>query len=71
MSEILKAIRDAIKAGDESRYSIAKTTGISQSMLSRLMSGERGLSIEALEKLAKHLKLEIIIRPKRRTRKGN
>ncbi len=32
----------------------------------RLMSGERGLSMEALEKLANYLDLEIIVRPRRR-----
>ncbi len=33
-----------------------------------LMSGERGLSIDALEQLAEYLGLEIVIRPKRRRR---
>ncbi|MCK6454933.1 MAG: hypothetical protein L6Q92_00175 [Phycisphaerae bacterium] len=37
-----------------------------ESALSRLVSGERGLSIEAAEKLALALDLEIIIRPAKR-----
>ena len=52
------------------RYRIAKESNLSQSQLSRLMSGERGLSIEALEVLAECLGLEITIRPKKR-KKGD
>ena len=70
MARILDAICDAIEASDRTRYRIAKDTGISQTQLSRLMSGERGLSIDALERLADYLGLGIIIRPKRRRRKG-
>ena len=70
MARILDAICDAIEASDKTRYRIAKDTGISQTQLSRLMSGERGLSIDALERLVDYLGLEIVIRPKRRRRKG-
>ena len=70
MAQILDAICDAIEASEKTRYRIAKDTGISQTQLSRLMSGERGLSIAALETLADYLGLEIVMRPKRRRRKG-
>ena len=66
MSEILSSIRQAIEASPKSRYRIAEETGISESALSRLISGERGLSVESVEKLAEYLELEIVIRPKRR-----
>lgn len=66
MSEILSAIRQAIEASPKSRYRIAEETRISESALSRLISGERGLSVESVEKLAEYLGLEIVIRPKRR-----
>ena len=69
MGHVLDQIKAAILASEQTRYRIAKVTGVSQAQLSRLMSGESGLSIEALEKLADHLKLEIIIRPKGRRRK--
>lgn len=69
MTRILDAICEAIEASDQTRYRIAKDIGISQAHLSRLMSGERGLSIDTLERLADYLGLEIVIRPKRR-RKG-
>ena len=66
MAVILDAIRKAIEHDHRSRYRSAKDTGISQSQLSRLMIGERGLSVEAVERLANYLGLEITIRPKRR-----
>jgi transcriptional regulator with XRE-family HTH domain len=69
VERILDQIRKAIRAGDKSRYRIAQETGIPESQLSRLMSGEKGLSIESLERLADCLGLEVTIRPKRR-RKG-
>ena len=69
MGRLLDEIRDAIEASGKTRYRIAQESGIAESMLSRLMSGERGLSIDALETLADYLGLEIVIRPKHR-RKG-
>lgn len=66
MAELLKVIRQAIKASGQTRYRISKETGIAQSNLSRLMSGETGLSVETIERLAEYLQLEITVRPKRR-----
>ena len=65
MATILDAIREAIERDERSRYRIAKDIGVTQGHLSRLMSGERGLSVDAVERLAEYLGLEIIIRPKR------
>ena len=70
MARILDAICEAIEASDKTRYRIAKDTGISQAQLSRLLSGERGLSIPALERLADDLGLEIVIRRKKRRKGG-
>ncbi len=64
MSKILNDIRKAIEASNKSRYRLSKDTSIPQSQLSRLMTGESGLSVEALERLAKALELEIVIRNK-------
>ncbi len=66
MRRLLDEIRDAIEASGKTRYRIAQESGIAESVLSRLMSGERGLSIDTLEQMADYLGLEIIIRPKRR-----
>jgi transcriptional regulator with XRE-family HTH domain len=65
MSRILDEIRKAIKASGKSRYRLSKDTSIPQSQLSRLMTGEKALSIESLEKLINALGLEIVIKPKR------
>lgn len=64
MSKILDAIRREVKRSKKSRYRISKETGITESQLSLLMSGKRGLRYEALELLAENLGLEIVIRPK-------
>lgn len=70
MSKILSAIRKAIEDSDQTRYQIAQAAQIAQSQLSRLLTGERGLSIDAAERLADHLELDIQIRPRRRKPKG-
>ncbi len=67
VSRILEQIRKAIEASDKTRYRLSKETGIAQSQLSRLMTGQEGLSYENLENLADALGLEIIIRPAKRT----
>ena len=61
-------LREAINASGTSRYRISKETGISEAQLSLFMAGKKGLSVEALEKLAHHLGLEIIARPTKQTR---
>ena len=66
MGQIIEQIRRAVEASGKSRYSIAKESGVAESQLSRLMSGERGLSVETVERLADCLGLEILIRPRRR-----
>jgi transcriptional regulator with XRE-family HTH domain len=45
-------LRRAINNCGMTRYQIAKRTGISQATLSRFMSGQRGLTLGAVDKLA-------------------
>jgi hypothetical protein len=66
MSKILNEIRKAIEGSNKSRYRLSKDTSIPQSQLSRLMTGESGLSFEALERLVDALGLEIVIRNKKK-----
>ncbi len=70
MKPILKQIRDAIEASDASRYRIAKDVGIDHGQMSRLMSGQGSLSLEALERLCEYLNLEIIIQPRAKKSPG-
>ena len=69
MAPILDDIRKAIQAGKTSRYALAKQTGLSQAHLCQFMAGTKGLSVEAAERLAECLGLEITVR-KRKQRKG-
>ena len=52
-------IRAAIRDSGESRYKIAQMTEINESQLSGFYRGNRGLSLEAADRLAKYLGLEI------------
>lgn len=70
MGQLTKAIAAAVKASEESPYAIAKGAGVARSQLSRLLSGERGLNSETIEKLADYLGLQITIEPKAKTTKG-
>jgi len=70
MSKMLDEIRKAIDASGKTRYRIWQETGLTQAHLSKVMSGERGLSLDAMETLAECLGLEIMIRPKRRRKGG-
>lgn len=70
MARIIEAIQQAIRDGEQSCYRIAQETGIDKSRLSRLMSGERSLGVDAAERLAEYLGLEITIKPRGRRGKG-
>ena len=70
MSKILDEIRRAIEASDKTRYRLSKETSIPQSQLSRLMTGEKGLSFEALERLAEALGIEIVIQKRKKVKHG-
>jgi transcriptional regulator with XRE-family HTH domain len=51
-------LRDAIKqatAEGESRYALAKATGVDQGNLTNFLLGKRGLSLDAIDALANHL----------------
>lgn len=66
MADVLTIIRRAVETSGRSRYQLAKESGVSQASLCRLVNGERGMTVDMLERLAPALGLEIIIRPKRR-----
>jgi transcriptional regulator with XRE-family HTH domain len=68
MSRILDEIRIAIEKSSKSRYRLSKDAGIPESQLSRLMTGEKGLSFDSLDRLAEALGLEVVIQPKRATK---
>lgn len=69
MAKLTEAIRQAITDSEETPYAIAKGADVARSQLSRLLSGESGMTVDTIERIAEYLRLEIVIRP-RRTRKG-
>jgi transcriptional regulator with XRE-family HTH domain len=60
-------LRRLIESCGQTRYTLAKRMGIAQSTLSRFATGERGLSMEAIDRLFDVLDLEI----KPRKQKGS
>jgi len=70
MAKLLDKIRRAVEASDKTRYRIAKESGVSAGQLSRLVSGERGMTVDTIEKLAHYLGLTITVEPKTKTTKG-
>ena len=59
---ILNRLRQWIVTSDESRYAIAKATGLSQAMLSMFVAGDRGLSLESVVVLAKYFGHELVLK---------
>jgi transcriptional regulator with XRE-family HTH domain len=56
-------MRRAIEISKHTHAEIARGSGVGKSQISRFVSGERGLSVDALEKIATFLGLEISVRP--------
>ena len=57
-------LRQAIDESGLTRYQIAKETGIDESALAKFYNGHRGLSLEALDRLAECLDLVVHSRRK-------
>lgn len=70
MGEIYDQVRQTIASRGVLQSRIAEQAKISNALLSRFVSGERGLSVEALERLLAVLNLEVVLRPRRMGRKG-
>jgi transcriptional regulator with XRE-family HTH domain len=70
MDGLIDAIRRAVENCDKTQYRIAKESGVSSGQLSRLVRGERGMTVDTIERLADYLGLRITIEPKAKTTKG-
>jgi plasmid maintenance system antidote protein VapI len=66
---ITEDIREAVERSGRSRYELARSSGVTESQLSRLVNGQRALRSDSIDRLAEALDLEIILRPKK-TGKG-
>lgn len=63
-------LRSAIDESGLTRYAIGQATGLDKASLSKFMSGERGLGLESIDKLAELLGLHIVRKRGRRKREG-
>jgi plasmid maintenance system antidote protein VapI len=67
---ISEQLRAAIDASGMTRYAVAKAIDLDQSVMSRFMSGQRGLAIETIDRLGTLLDLQLVKKPKGAARKG-
>ena len=56
---IVDQLRRALRNSGQTEYAIAKGSGVSQSIVNRFVSGERGISLETAAKIAAYLKLNL------------
>lgn len=70
MAKLTNAIKAAVKASDQTPYAIAEGAKVARSQLSRLLSGESGMTVDTIERLADYLKLRITLQRKSKTTKG-
>jgi|GEM_PF-519195 len=54
-------VRQYLATCGQTRYLVARETGVAQSILSRFMAGETGLSSASLDALGKYLGLEVVM----------
>lgn len=67
---LTQQVRQHLEDCVESRYRVAKDTGIDEGTLSRFASGKVGLSSKALDKLGEYLGLDVVKRSGRRPATG-
>ena len=70
-NKVSETLRAAVNAADRTRYRICKDADIDQATMSRFMNGA-GLSLDAVDRLAVALGLELVVRRpvRRRAKKG-
>ena len=68
MKKLSDQLREAIEKAGVSRYSISKEPGVSETTLCRFVSGERGISVDAMDAIGQYLSLSIV-GPKKRSTK--
>lgn len=62
MTLVSEQLKQAIEDSGQTRYAIANACGIDHGHFSRFMAGERGLSLDTLDRLCRHLGLELVRR---------
>lgn len=67
MQNIENELRAAIIESGQSRNAVARATGLNVSMVSRFMSGERGLTLDSASRIAEALGLRLALIKGKRT----
>ena len=60
IKKLSDAIRESVDASGQTRVAIGRALGISESMMSRFMSGQAALSQDRLDALTEYLGLELV-----------
>jgi plasmid maintenance system antidote protein VapI len=60
MATVSEQIRRAIVEAEVTRYRIAQDTGLDEATLCRFISGERGLSMMAIDRLAEYFGYKLV-----------
>lgn len=58
---VSEQLRECLKRCGKTRYAVSQATGIAQSILSRFMARETGLSSDSLDALGRYLRLEVVM----------
>lgn len=59
-TSVAETLKRIIGESGQSRYQIWKKTGVSQTILSRFLNGERDLAMPAVEALCEYFELELV-----------
>ena len=57
---VSEKLKRAIRESGWTRYMLSQACGVTQASLSRFMSGQRSLSLDAVDKLARVLDLQLV-----------
>ena len=67
--QLLDAIRKAIETSPVSVYEVAQRSGVDKATLSRFMNGKASLSVDAIERIAPVVGIEIVVVKKKPKKK--
>jgi plasmid maintenance system antidote protein VapI len=63
---LLESLRREIRSATLPQAEIARRAGVPESVISRLVRGERGCSVESAERIAAALGLALVLKPLKR-----
>jgi plasmid maintenance system antidote protein VapI len=68
--KLSEQLTEAILSCGQTRYQIAKATGVTEATLSKYINGHHGLSQETVDILGEYLGLRLIVDETRKLKKG-